>query len=206
MWDERYSDNEYVYGTSPNSFLASVIDRIRCNHNHVHRGKVLSLAEGEGRNAVFLAEHGCFVTAVDASRVGLTKAEKLAKDRGVALKVIHSDLAHLEIEPNSWDAIVSIFCHVPSQLRSELHRKVVAGLRPGGVLVLEAYTPSQLALRTGGPQDVDMTMSLKQLESELAGLVFEHAQELEREVVEGKFHTGKGAVVQIVAHKPRVTS
>ena len=124
----------------------------------------------------------------------------------MALKVIHSDLAHLEIEPNSWDAIVSIFCHVPSQLRSELHRKVVAGLRPGGVLVLEAYTPSQLALRTGGPQDVDMTMSLKQLESELAGLVFEHAQELEREVVEGKFHTGKGAVVQIVAHKPRVTS
>jgi ubiquinone/menaquinone biosynthesis C-methylase UbiE len=204
MWDERYSDNEYVYGTAPNSFLAGMVDRLRCNHNHnhLHRGKVLSLAEGEGRNAVFLAEHGCFVTAVDSSHVGLSKAEKLAKARGVVIKVVHTDLAHFDIEPNSWDAIVSIFCHVPSQLRKELHRKVVAGLRPGGVLVLEAYTPSQLALKTGGPQDVDMTMSLAQLETELTGLVFEQAQELEREVVEGKFHTGKGAVVQIVAHKP----
>ena len=125
MWDERYSDNEYVYGTAPNDFLASVIDRIHCNHNHSHHGKVLSLGEGEGRNAVFLAEHGCFVTAVDASHVGLSKAENLAKARGVVIKVIHSDLAHLEIAPDSWDAIVSIFCHVPSQLRKELHRKVV---------------------------------------------------------------------------------
>lgn len=202
MWDERYSDNEYVYGTTPNAFLASMVERILCNNNHGHRGKVLSLAEGEGRNAVFLAEHGCFVTAVDASRVGLSKAEKLAKARGVVIKVVHSDLAHLDIEPDSWDAIVSIFCHVPSPLRQALHRKVVAGLRPGGVLLLEAYTPSQLALKTGGPQDVDMTMTLTQLEKELSGLVFEHALELEREVVEGKFHTGKGAVVQIVARKP----
>ena len=202
MWDERYSDDDYVYGTTPNSFLASVIDKIQCNHNHVHRGHVLSLGEGEGRNAVFMAEHGCVVSAVDASRIGLSKAEKLAKARGVAIKVIHSDLAHLEIEPGAWDAIVSIFCHVPSQLRQQLHRKVVAGLRPGGVFVLEAYTPRQLILKTGGPQDVDMTMSLKQLETELAGLIFEHAVELEREVVEGKFHTGKGAVVQLVARKP----
>lgn len=201
MWDERYSDDEYVYGTTPNSFLAGAVDRIRCNHNHEYHSKVLSLGEGEGRNAVFLAEHGCYVTAVDASKIGLSKAEKLAKARGVAIKVIHSDLAHLEIEPETWDAIVSIFCHVPSQLRKELHRKVVAGLRPGGVLILEAYTPSQLALKTGGPQDVDMTMSLDQLKTELAGLVFEHAKELEREVVEGKFHTGKGAVVQIIARK-----
>jgi len=202
MWDERYSDDDYVYGEEPNTFLASVVDRLQCTHNYAHRGKVLSLGEGEGRNAVFLAEHGCVVTAVDASRVGLTKAEKLAKARGVVIKVIHSDLADLQIEPESWDAIISIFCHVPSRLRIDLHRRVVAGLRPGGVFVLEAYTPSQLALKTGGPQDVDMTMSLKQLEKELIGLKFEHAQELEREVVEGKFHTGKGAVVQIVAHKP----
>lgn len=204
MWDERYSDNDYVYGTAPNTFLASVIEKIKCNANHSQRGRVLSLGEGEGRNAVFLAEHGCIVTAVDASRVGLSKAEKLAKARGVVIKVIHSDLAHLEIEPGQWDGIVSIFCHVPSQLRKELHRKVIDGLCPGGIFVLEAYTPSQLALKTGGPQDVDMTMSLTQLKSELDGLVFEHAQELEREVVEGKFHTGKGAVVQIIARKPNV--
>jgi 2-polyprenyl-3-methyl-5-hydroxy-6-metoxy-1,4-benzoquinol methylase len=202
MWDERYSDEDYVYGTAPNEFLASVIDRIRAKHNHLHHAKVLSLGEGEGRNAVYLAEHGCYVTAVDASRVGLSKAENLAKARGVVIRVIHSDLAHLAIEAEAWDAIISIFCHVPSPLRRDLHRKVVAGLRPGGVFVLEAYTPSQLELKTGGPQDVDMTMTLQQLETELAGLVFEHAQELERNVVEGKFHTGKGAVVQLVARKP----
>lgn len=203
MWDERYSDHEYVYGTEPNAFLASVIDRIRCHHNNLaHCGKVLSLGEGEGRNAVFLAEHGCLVTAVDSSHVGLSKAEKLAKARGVVIKVIHTDLAQLDIEANAWDAIVSIFCHVPSSLRVELHRKVVAGLRPGGIFVLEAYTPGQLALQTGGPQDVDMTMSLAQLQNELAGLEFEHAEELEREVVEGKFHTGRGAVVQVIARKP----
>lgn len=199
MWDERYSDDDYVYGTEPNTFLAGAIDHIGCDGRH---GRVLSLAEGEGRNAVFLAERGCAVTAVDASRVGLSKAEKLAASRGVSIDIIHSDLAHLEIEPDSWDAIVSIFCHVPSRMRAQLHRKVVAGLRPGGVLVLEAYTPGQLALKTGGPQDVDMTMTLQQLQAELQGLVFDHAEELEREIVEGKFHTGRGAVVQVIAHKP----
>lgn len=202
MWDERYSDDEYVYGTSPNTFLANAISKLHCHHNLGHQTKVLSLAEGEGRNAVFMAEHGCFVTAVDASRVGLSKAEKLAKARGVSIKVVHTDLQELNIEPETWDAIVSIFCHVPSAMRAELHRKVVAGLRPGGTLLLEAYTPSQLELRTGGPQDADMTMTLKQLKIELAGLEFDHAEELERDVIEGKFHTGKGAVVQIIAHKP----
>jgi len=202
MWDERYSDDDYVYGKEPNSFLASAIEHLHCTHNYSHRGEILSLGEGEGRNAVFLAEHGCVVTAVDSSRVGLSKAEKLAKARGVVIKGLHTDLADLEIETTAWDGVISIFCHVPSRVRIDLHRRVVAGLRPGGVLILEAYTPSQLALKTGGPQDVDMTMSLKQLKQELSGLVFDHAQELEREVVEGKFHTGKGAVVQLIAHKP----
>lgn len=204
MWDERYSDNDYVYGTAPNAFLVDALMRIRCDANHSQRAKVLSLGEGEGRNAVYLAEHGCMVTGVDASRVGLSKAEKLAKARGVVIKVIHTDLAHLEIEPGAWDAIISIFCHVPSSIRKELHRKVVNGLRPGGVFILEAYTPSQLALKTGGPTDMDMTMTLPQLKMELDGLDFEFAQEIEREVVEGKFHTGKGAVVQIIARKPKL--
>ena len=194
MWDVRYSDAEYVYGTAPNAFLASVADQIP-------RGKVLSLAEGEGRTAVYLAELGCKVLAVDASAVGLSKAQRLAEERGVTIETRVADLADFHIELDSWDAIVAIFCHLPSGIRSSVHHKVVAGLRPGGVFVLEAYTPTQLKLKTGGPPTADMLMTLKLLRVELAGLRFIHARELEREVIEGKFHTGRGAVVQVVAVK-----
>jgi 2-polyprenyl-3-methyl-5-hydroxy-6-metoxy-1,4-benzoquinol methylase len=195
MWDERYSDPEYVYGTAPNTFLADVVDQIP-------KGKVLSLAEGEGRNAVFLAEQGHKVLAVDASVVGLSKAQRLADQRGVTIETRVADLANFAIEPDSWDAIVSMFCHLPSGIRSSVHHKIVAGLKPGGVLVLEAYTPEQLLLKTGGPAAADLTMNLTMLKKELEGLRFIHARELERDVIEGKFHTGRGAVVQVVAVKP----
>ena len=195
MWDERYNTAEYVYGTEPNDFLASVIEDIP-------RGRVLCIAEGEGRNAVFLAEHGYDVVAVDASAVGLEKAGRLAKARGVIVETQIADLAHFDIEPDSWDAVISIFAHVPPEIRKPLHQKIVEGLRSGGVLVLEAYTPEQIRLGTGGPPVAEMTMSLEALRTELDGLVFKHAVELQREVVEGRFHTGTGAVVQVVAIKP----
>lgn len=195
MWDERYNTEEYVYGTKPNDFLVSVIDQ-------VPRGRVLCLGEGEGRNAVYLAKQGSTVMAVDSSSVGLAKATKLADENQVLIETLVADLANLTIEPASWDCIVSIFCHVPSAVRRELHRKVVGGLRPGGALVLEAYTPAQLQLRTGGPPSEDMMMTLSSLRRELEGLVFKHAIELERDVFEGKLHTGRGAVVQLVAIKP----
>ena len=195
MWDKRYSAEEYMYGKQPNDFLRSVIDQIP-------KGRVLCLAEGEGRNSVFLAEQGCDVLAVDSSSVGLTKAKKLASERGVEITIEHADLADFDITAEYWDAIVSIFCHVPPAIRAELHKKVVAGLKPGGVLVLEAYTPKQLAFGTGGPPVADLTMSLASLESELNGLEFIHARECERDVIEGLLHTGRGAVVQLLAIKP----
>lgn len=195
MWDERYSDPDYVYGTEPNTFLVSV-------NGHIPRGQVLCLCEGEGRNGVYLAQQGCEVTAVDASAVGMQKAQQLAAERGVRIHTIVSDLAHFHIEAKSWDAIVSIFCHVPPALRHTLHRQCVEGLKPGGVLVLEAYTPRQIGYKTGGPPTAEMTMHLEALEQELHGLEFIHAVEMDREVVEGKYHTGTGAVVQIVARKP----
>ena len=194
MWDERYADSEYIYGIEPNSFLKDNIDKLPL-------GKALCLAEGEGRNGVFLAQQGFDVTAVDASSVGLQKAEKLAEKKGVHITTVHSDLAHYTIGPESVDVIVSIFCHIPPDIRRQLHRQVVAGLRPGGVLLLEAYTPRQLTYKTGGPPVPELTMSLDLLHEELQGLRFELAQEIDREVVEGKFHTGLGAVVQVIAVK-----
>lgn len=194
-WDERYGADDYAYGTEPNGFLASVAERIP-------KGKVLCLAEGEGRNAVYLASLGYEVTAVDSSAVGMAKANKLAKERGVQIKTIVADLAQFDIERESWDGIVSIFCHVPPAIREPLHRKVVAGLKHGGVLVLEAYRPKQIEYGTGGPPVPELTMTLDSLNRELEGLEFQHAQELDRDVTEGLYHTGTGAVVQVVAVKP----
>ncbi|WP_455206564.1 SAM-dependent methyltransferase [Kaarinaea lacus] len=195
MWDERYSSEEYIYGKDPNAFLANAVDKIP-------KGKVLCVAEGEGRNAVFLAERGYDVVAVDSSSVGLGKARKLAQERGVSIETIVCDLAHFDIEPESFDGVVSIFAHVPPQVRKELHKKIVNGLRSGGVLVLESYRPDQLKYKTGGPPTAEFMMTLEGLEEELKGLNFDYGVELDRDVVEGKFHTGKGAVVQIIGVKP----
>ena len=195
MWDEEYSVDEYVYGTEPNDFLASMTDRLK-------QGRVLCLAEGEGRNAVHLARHGFQPTAVDSSRVGLAKAERLAKEGGVAIETVLADLADYTIGEDSWDSIISISCHLPPHLRKNVHRDVVTGLKNGGTLLLEAYTPRQLEFGTGGPPRAEMMMELETLREELAGLEFLHGVELVRNVIEGTNHTGKGSVVQVLARKP----
>jgi SAM-dependent methyltransferase len=194
-WDVRYGAEAYYYGTEPNEFLRERRDLIR------HAGDVLCLAEGEGRNAVFLAAQGYRVVAVDQSAVGLEKAERLAASKGARITTVRADLADYQIAPSQWDGIVSIWCHLPRALRVEVHRRVVAGLRPGAVLLLEAYTPAQLAFKTGGPSTADLLPTLVELRQELDGLELVHAIERERVVQEGQGHTGVSAVVQVVARK-----
>jgi SAM-dependent methyltransferase len=194
MWDTRYAGDDYVYGTAPNDFLTGQLDRLP-------RGRALCLGEGEGRNAVFLAQQGYEVLAVDASTTGMAKARRLARERGVEIETRVADLAVFPIAPGQWDLIVSVFCHLPPPLRRNVHRAAVAGLRPGGAFLLEAYTPRQLEFRTGGPPTHELLMSLASLREELRGLTFIHAVETEREVVEGSLHTGRGAVVQVLALK-----
>lgn len=194
MWDERYSQSGFAYGDQANEFLAAVAGRIPA-------GPVLCLGEGEGRNAVFLAGLGHRVVAVDQSAVGLAKARRLAESRGVGIETVEADLAGFPIGPGDWAGVVSVFCHLPAAIRVPLHRAVVRGLRPGGAFILEAYTPAQIGRGTGGPQDPDLLAPLATLTVELAGLEFSHAVELERDVREGKYHTGRAAVVQIVGHQ-----
>jgi SAM-dependent methyltransferase len=194
MWDQRYDTADYVYGKEPNDFLRATADRLPSGH-------ALCLGEGEGRNAVFLAGRGFEVTAVDGSRVGLAKTERLADERQVTVATVWADLADFPIEPASWNLIVSIFCHVPLGLRADLHRRVVEGLRPGGMFLLEAYNPGQIEYGTGGPPTPDLMMDLTTLKQELAGLRLIHALETVRDVREGRFHSGPGAVVQILAVK-----
>jgi SAM-dependent methyltransferase len=181
-----------VYGTEPNAFLVAAA-------GYLPPGPVLSLGEGEGRNAVWLAERGHAVTAVDASAVGMAKAAVLAAERGVALTTVVADLATYAIEPGAWAGIVSIFVHLPRAVRAAVHAAVVQGLRPGGAFILEAYQPRQLDFGTGGPRDPALLVTLDDLRRELTGLEFVVARECEREVVEGRHHTGVAAVVQVVA-------
>jgi SAM-dependent methyltransferase len=194
MWDERYNSEEYAYGKAPNNFLEE-------NYNAIPKGKVLSLAEGEGRNAVFLAKQGYSVSAVDGSQVGLRKAKKLAEENNVEIEFVQADLIDFDIGENRWDGIISIFCPLPSAVRKALHTKVVSGLKKNGIFLLEAYTPDQLKHGTGGGRSADTMTSKGSLVAELNGLKFLHLMELERNVVEGAYHTGLGAVVQLIAQK-----
>jgi SAM-dependent methyltransferase len=199
FWDSRYGEEGFAYGTNPNDFLLAQASQISASC-----GTVLCLAEGEGRNAVFLAEQGHAVTGVDSCDVGLAKARALAQERGVEsrLTTVTCDLADYDLGVNKWDCIVSIFAHLPQPLRTKVHAAAVVSLKSGGVLILEAYTPKQLEFKTGGPQTVDMAMTLDDLKVEFSGLDFVVAEEKVREVHEGKYHNGTSAVVQIIGRKP----
>ena len=196
MWDKRYDEEGFAYGTQPNDFLTSQYTQIKKG------GKVLCLAEGEGRNAVFLAKQGYQVTAVDQSGVGLEKASNLAKQQGVSIKTVVADLLDYDFAINTWDGIVSISAHMPAPLRQKIHEQVIPALANDGVFILEAYTPKQLEMNgVGGPPNKALLMSLDELKVELKGLDFEIGQEIERHISEGKYHQGQSAVVQVLARK-----
>lgn len=195
FWNDRYAVAGHFYGEAPNAFVTEVASQIPA-------GPVLCLAEGEGRNAVHLATLGHRVTAVDQSEVGLAKARRLAGARGVKIETVVADLADYSIAPGVWAGIIATFAHLPPDLRRRIHRDAVAGLQPGGMFILEAYTPAQLAFDTGGPKAPERLMTLAGLRAELSGLDFLVAHELERDVIEGAGHTGRAAVVQILARRP----
>ncbi len=193
MWDQRYAGDEFVYGTEPNTFLAE--------HAKLLAGPVLSLAEGEGRNGVFLASLGLDVMGVDGSEVGLAKAHKLAAARGVIIRTLVADLAAYEPPANTFGAVISIFAHLPSALRKQLYPLVERALKPGGIVLLEAYAQAQITRDTGGPKDPDLLMTSADLERSFPRCEVILSREIEREVVEGKFHSGLASVVQFIARK-----
>lgn len=194
MWDERYAEDDYVYGTEPNSFLAGHSDKLQ--------GPVLSIAEGEGRNAVFMAGKGFKVTAVDGSRVGLEKARALALENDVAIDCEVADLGEYEPAKGQYGTVVSIFAHLPGHIRSRLYPQIERSLKPGGILILEAYSLAQIDHDTGGPKDPDMLMSVDKIKAEFPGLEALLLQEIDRDVLEGKYHTGRASVVQFIGRKP----
>ena len=198
MWDEIYSGTEFAFSKEPNDFLRETFEQSPAG------GHVLCLAEGEGRNAVFLAQQGYTVTAMDMSEVGLIKATQLAKDRGVTITTQVADLADYQFGENKWDAIVSIWAHVPDALRHYIHAQIVTALKPNGVFIVESYTKEQLKTDAiGGPSasQIERFGSLENLQSELMELKEIIGIERLRMVSEGKRHQGLSAVVQFVGKK-----
>lgn len=192
-WDERYAGTDYLFGTEPNDFLVSVASRIP------DRSDVLCLADGEGRNGVHLATLGHKVTAIDQSSTGLKKAEQLAADKGVSLTTIVADLSDYDLGDAKWDCIVSIFFHMPSELREKIYPRIVSALKPGGILILESYRPEQLEYGTGGPPIADYLLTEEIVLDAFADLHIDHLVSIERDVLEGSGHTGRAAVLQLVA-------
>lgn len=194
-WDERYARPGWQFGTEPNEFLRAAVQ-------HLPRGRVLCLAEGDGRNGVWLAQRGYDVTGVDRSAVGLEKARELAAQRGVTIGTIVADLGDFDPGVARWEGIVSIFAHVDADTRRRVHGAVARALVPGGVFLLEAYRPEQIGLGTGGPPEDARMMNLARLRDELPGLEWIEAREIARDVLEPPSHGGHSEVVQLVARRP----
>lgn len=197
FWDERYSHPNHVFGYRPNDFLAAQARLLQ------PASRVLCLGDGEGRNGVFLAGRGHRVTSLDFSAVGLAKAEALASEKGVELETRCVDLIDWVDEPapaEPWDAVVSIFVHLAPGLRRRVAETATAQSAPGAMLVLEAYTPAQLSLGTGGPRDVDRLVTRADVQADWSGWRLD-VRLLERRIFEGMAHQGLSSVVQALGKR-----
>jgi SAM-dependent methyltransferase len=195
MWDDRYAGEEYFYGTKPNDFLKISAHLLKPHSN------ILCLAEGEGRNAIYLASLGHQVTAVDYSESGKKKAMELARKRNVEIDYQLSDLMDFDFGQNKWDAVISIFCHLPQAIRFKIHANVERSLKVGGIFILESYNPEQLTQNTGGPKNIDMLYTPEIIKKDFSTLHWETLRNNKREVLEGIGHTGLSFVVQAVGIK-----
>ncbi len=196
FWDSRFAEKGYAYGTEPNAFLVSQKHLLKPGM------QALAVADGEGRNGVWLAQQGLDVLSVDQSAVGLAKARELAAQRGVSIRTEQADLTTWKWPENEFDAVVAIYAHFSPAHRAAMHARMVAALKPGGVLILEAFTPKQLEYKTGGPQDPAMLYTADMLRGDLAGGERLLLEEVITGLNEGPYHRGQAAVVRLVLRKP----
>ena len=196
FWNERYAAEGYAYGDAPNGLL------VESRAHLPAAGRALCLAEGEGRNAVWLAEQGLRVTAVDIAEQGMAKARALAARRGVEIETRVCDLGEFDPGLACWDLIVSVFAHLPPRVRAEVHARCVRALAPGGVFLYIGYAPEQLGKGTGGPKEAALLPDIADIEAELAGLTCVRRAHGPRQIAEGRFHTGEGWVNEWIGRKP----
>lgn len=196
FWDTRYRNDGYRFGTLPNDYLKEQLAKIS------HQGRALCLADGEGRNGVWLAQLGFEVTSVDISSEGINKAKKLAAENQVNMHFDVADIKYYPFDLQRFDLIVSIFFHTPALLRREIHNKVATALNVGGTFIMEAYSPEQVHQNTGGPKELDLLVKLEDVLQDFPTLTIQHQYTGPRSVVEGDAHKGDAFVTQITAVKP----
>ena len=200
MWDSRYKNAAYAYGTTPNDFFSERLQTMK-------PGVILMPADGEARNGVFAAEKGWKVTSLDFSIEAKTKALNLAKERGVSIDYVVGDLEQLDLPKEAFDAIGLIYAHFSKEKKSALHRKLSNYLKPGGIVIFEAFSKANLRLkeidpRVGGPRDIDMLFSKEEIEADFANYEILLLEEKEIELSEGPYHSGRGSVIRFVGRKP----
>jgi SAM-dependent methyltransferase len=200
FWDERYREPGFSFGEKPNAWLAS--------HRALFKVGMRALVpgDGEGRNGVFLAELGLNVTTVDASAVGVHKAQILAAERGVTLDAQAADLTAWTWPVAEYDVVASIYLHWPAALRATMHARMAVALKPNGVMILEGYSLRQLVYRAagsiGGPRDPAMLFEPRDIATDFAALKITKIEETRVSLDEGKRHRGASSVVRLLATRP----
>jgi len=199
FWSARYRDagDDYLFGTAPNKFLAGQAEYFGAGVS------VLSVADGEGRNAVWLAEQGCAVTATEISSVALEKAARLAHSRHIVVDFVQADIFNWDWPQAAFDAVVGIFIQFagPAERPRQL-AGMQQSVKPGGVLLLQGYTPKQLEFGTGGPSAVENLYTAALLRQVFADWEIILLREYEDTIAEGTAHAGRSALIDLVARKP----
>jgi 2-polyprenyl-3-methyl-5-hydroxy-6-metoxy-1,4-benzoquinol methylase len=198
-WDERYSKTEFAYGEEPNDYLKEKLIKIPA-------GTILFPADGEGRNSVYAATLGWKVYAFDQSEEGRKKAIHLAGKKGVAIKYDVGEFQSLNYQPNQFDAMALIYAHFPADKKSAYHKELATYLRPGGIVIFEAFSKKHLGYRiknekVGGPDNLETLFSIDEIKSDFSNFEIIELAEQEIELNEGIFHNGKGSVIRFVGKK-----
>ncbi|HKI13264.1 MAG TPA: class I SAM-dependent methyltransferase [Candidatus Acidoferrum sp.] len=195
MWDERFAQAEPVYGEQPNAYLRAQA------HRFTPGCKILVPGDGYGRNGLWLARQGFRVTTVDLSPVGVERARKSAQAAGLAMSIEKADLTTWSWPVSAFDAVASIFLHLPPDLRSQIHAQMLGALKPGGLLIIEAFTPAQLKHSSGGPKQVELLYTAEILRRDFVGAEELELLEVEVDLDEGHMHRGRAAVVHGIFRK-----
>ncbi|MES2408302.1 MAG: class I SAM-dependent methyltransferase [Pseudomonadota bacterium] len=197
LWDERYAGEAYIFGTAPNVFLESQVARLQSGQS------ALAVADGEGRNGVWLAQQGLQVLSVDSSSVAQAKAKKLAVERGVTLQFEITDLLAWDWGDARFDIIAAIFIQFADPAGRALQFEGIRrALKPGGMLLLQGYTPRQLEYKTGGPPSVENLYTESMLREWFGDWDIQHLREHDDVINEGSHHAGMSALIDLVAYKP----